>query len=172
MRMVRWGLAAMGLAFLQMSAIAGPRQTLHFVQAPHILVWQNGILMGEGDEIQLTGAPAGAPEMIVGGGALVPVRSLPPGAVQTLTLQIASNCGFVLEAADPAEARQVQVTVLGHGANASVRRAATHIRSTVVFEQTEKTAVRPGPVQTQAISIALTWSGVGPRALWLRTVPS
>ncbi|MEL7040516.1 MAG: hypothetical protein AAGL90_03280 [Pseudomonadota bacterium] len=168
MRTVRWGLAATGLAFLQMPAIAGPRQTVHFVQAPKILVWQNGILLGEGDESQLIGAP----EMIAGGGALLPVRSLTPGGVQTLTLQIASNCGFVLEAANPAEAQQVQVAVLGQGANASVRRAATPIRSTVVFEQTEKTAVRPGPVQSQAISIALTWSGVGPRALWLRTVPS
>lgn len=153
-------------------ASASNVQEVRFVQNEKVLVWQDGELAGQGSEVVLLNENLVADQAWIGAGQLEPVLVSTNTFSGSVTLQIASNTGFVLETLNPGEAAQILVQPIGENENAQLRSSPVASGSRILFQQTEKTAVRAGTAQSQTISLQVSWTGSTPPALQVRTTGS
>lgn len=153
-------------------ATASNVQEVRFVQSAKVLVWQDGDLAGQGSEVVLLNENPVAERAWFGAGQLEPVLASANPVSGSVTLQIASNSGFVLETVNPGTAAQIQVQAIGERENAQLRSAPLASGSSILFQQTEKTAFRAGTAQSQTISLRVSWTGPTPPALQVRTTGS
>ena len=160
---------AMLCAITTLCAFAGTVHDVRFQQTARVLVWQNGALIGDGQHIALF--ETGSVETI-GSGNLVPVGFDTPIAGQSARFEIASNAAFVLESANPAAAQSVRVRIVSVGDNAQARPLSNMEGSNVVFRQDEKTAVRRGQPESQALTLEITWTGPVQPELTVRALHS
>ena len=105
------------------SAVAGTVQTVRFAQTGKVLVWVDGVMVGQGAAVSL-GANEASINPIFGNGKLEPMSSMSADATHRIVFSVASNTGFVLETGTALKASEVSVRILAEGKNA---RAATRI---------------------------------------------
>lgn len=137
-------------AALAMNAAAGTVHEVRFSQSAQVLVWADGIKVGQGAEVSL-GTEPGQGTALIGAGTLDPVRDLS----DRMILEIASNTGFVIEAPHVEASDAISVRVINHGANAQVRQGQTEAGSSHLFEQIGRTAIKPGAPETQTLTLEL-----------------
>ncbi|MFN3213220.1 MAG: hypothetical protein ACE37M_08950 [Henriciella sp.] len=137
-------------AFAQ-NAAAGTVHEVRFSQSAQVLVWADGIKVGQGPAVALGAGPQQATSMI-GAGTLDPIQDLS----DRMILEIASNTGFVIEAPHADGSDAISVRVINQGANAQVRQGQIHAGSSRLFEQVGRTAIRPGAPRTQTLTLELT----------------
>ena len=119
-----------------------------------MLVWAEGDFVGQGPEVRI--APQLEPiKPRFGSGQLEPLSRLPFSSKATLTLHIASNTGFVIEARNPAAAKEISARVVEQGPNAQLKQTLVDPSSRLVFEQAARTAFRPGAAETQTLTLEL-----------------
>ena len=147
---------AMLTALAALSSAATPVHHVRFSQPSMILVWQDGALIGQGDEIALSGFGAVSPGDLLGSGTLMRAGE---AAVRTQTVTIASNARFEIRAQIPLEPDRVTVRVIHVGENAQAQIHAAGLSPQTVFQQSAKTASRPGDPLSQALTLEIEWSG-------------
>jgi len=150
-------------------ASASNVQEVRFVQSAKVLVWQDGELAGQGSEVALLNETPFADQAWIGAGQLEPALASADTFSGSVTLQIASNSGFVLETAYPCAAANIRVQPIGENENAQLRSIPVAFGSNVLFQQEEKTAIRAGTAQSQTISLQVSWTGPTSPALQVRT---
>lgn len=145
-------------------AEAGTVHRIKFTSAPVVHVWSNGAAAGSGSSVQLvTGAVS--IEQPFHTGILEPIPASASSVSGLFDLSIASNAGFVIEAS-PVNNTQVtgpiRVTVMAVGQNAALSaplgaqlqtRASDLDTSRVIFASAARTAINPGPVESQAVTL-------------------
>jgi len=147
---------------LMAASFAASANTIHqlrFTQPATVIVWQDGVLIGQGDRVAL---PEYAPNRcadVLGSGVLVPISGGSVGSEQRMRFRIASNSGFSIRAA---EAHAISISVISEGENATTDRRMPGETAGVIFQQSKKTAARPGPPESQALTLEATWTA-GPR---------
>lgn len=144
------------------SAAAGTVHKVRFAQSAKVLVWQDGTWIGQGHAIDLSRTAADLPAMYLGSGRLDPVETSTKDK-GSITLEIASNSGFVITAASSTPGTQITARLIGISPNASssarsMTETFLHSGEQTIFTQSQKTATRPGDVSTQTIRIELRWS--------------
>ena len=142
------------LAALSFSAGAGTVQTVRFAQTGKVLVWMDGVMIGQGSEVSLS--PSQIHESpIFGNGVLEPAQT----AGHRLIVKIASNTGFVLETRTPREIGEISVRVLEQGANAQALPRPPARGSAHIFVQTDRTAHSRGAPETQSLTLEIVSTG-------------
>ncbi|MEM7328582.1 MAG: hypothetical protein AAF437_07575 [Pseudomonadota bacterium] len=162
---IKAGLVMAALATLSASGFANTVQKVRFVQPAQVLVWQDGALIGQGESVNVNGAATLSPGPFLGSGQLDPLNVFTPNATGKLRLRIASNTSFFVATTDPQSATQIQARVIAVGANAKAAPQASDARRGIVYLQSEKTALRRGAPDSQAIEIELSWTGAAPHDL-------
>lgn len=154
-------------------AKAGTIHKLKFQQTGVAVAWQDGDLIGKGDDFTLIqGESETSTAVYMGGGSLQAIPATFENR-QSLRFQIASNTGFRIETLSPVDPGAVRVRVTNAGSNARYKMAPgwegqRRGAGTVIFAQRGKTAEKPGSPISQAIEVELSWSGDLP-SLVLRT---
>ena len=146
--MLRIGAFLVISSALAVSAAAGTVHEVRFSQSAQVLVWADGIKIGQGSEVSLGAGPQQGAALI-GAGTLDPVQDLS----DRMILEIASNTGFVIEAPYAEASDAISVRVINQGANAQVRRGQTEAGSPRLFEQIGRTAIKPGAPETQTLTL-------------------
>jgi len=119
-------------------------------------------MIARGDQVQLSGLSHAVTERLPGAGTLDPLTD-ELGARKVIS--IASNSGFSLRSNDGAE--QFSVRVLSAGENAQAQGFSERTDPRVIYQQTSKTAIRPGAPESQSIELEISWSGAGTPDLFL-----
>ena len=163
--LIRAGLILAALAAMSASGFAKTVHQVRFVQSAQVVVWQDDLLIGQGPTVHVLDQSPMPAQTLPGSGRLETHSLNAAESKGQIRLRVASNAGFTIEVADPKIAAQMRAEVLTIGANASAVAGQTHYASGVVFEQLEKTALRRGSPETQAIELELTWSGAAPSDL-------
>lgn len=159
MGLMRLSLLMLALASFAQMATAGTVHQVRFAQTGHVMVWQDDALVGQGAQVSLNATNAVPASSLIGSGHLQPVQASFATGAQSTVLALASNTGFVISLADPAYASRVEIMPVDIGANATLRSRAVSGADVVLFEQTGKTAIRPGDPRSQAIQLEVLWSG-------------
>lgn len=142
------------LAALSFSAVAGTVQTVRFTQTGKVLVWMDGVMIGQGSEVSLS--PSQIHESpIFGNGVLEPAQT----AGQRLIVKIASNTGFVLETETPREIGEISVRVIEEGINARALTRPPTSGSDYIFVQMDRTAHSRGAPETQTLTLEVISTG-------------
>ena len=142
------------LASLSLNAAAGTVQTVRFAQTGKVLVWMDGVMIGQGSEVSLN--PSQADEgPIFGNGVLEPAQT----AGHRLIVKIASNTGFVLETETPRETGEISVRVIEEGANARALTRPPTSGSDHIFVQMDRTAHSRGAPETQTLTLEVISTG-------------
>lgn len=143
---------SMILMSLCSSAGAGTVQTVRFTQTGKVLVWVDGVMIGQGAAVSL-GTGNTSAEPVLGGGKLEQAGPFSTNASHRLVFSVASNTGFVLETETPLAMEDVSVRVLATGENAQAltRIPANGLRQ--IFEQTDRTAQGSGAPITQSLTL-------------------
>ncbi|MEO1538639.1 MAG: hypothetical protein AAFR73_13015 [Pseudomonadota bacterium] len=153
---------AMLLALSALSCAASPVHHVRFAQPAMILVWQDEALIGQGDDIALTGISNRPQASLLGSGSLI-------GATDTLgrvqRIKIASNTRFEIHAAGRVAQDLVSVRLINVGENAKARISGSGFEPHILFRQSDKTAYRPGTPLSQALTLEIEWSGPAPPIL-------
>lgn len=140
---------------LGLSAAADTVHHVRFSQTAKVLVWAEGDFIGQGPEVRIT--PQLDPvKPHFGSGRLEALNTMIDSAEGVLTLQIASNTGFVIEARTPKVANSISARVIQQGPNAQLHQNLVDPSSGLIFEQTTRTASRPGAATTQTLTLELT----------------
>lgn len=155
---------AMLLALSALSCAASPMHHVRFAQPALILVWQDGALIGQGDEIALTGISNHPQTKLIGSGTLIGAAET---VGQTQRVMIASNTRFEIRAEGGSERDPVTVRLIGVGENAQARVSSSDFGPQILFQQSEKTAHRPGAAISQALTFEIEWSGPATPALYV-----
>lgn len=119
-----------------------------------MLVWAEGNFLGQGPEVRIA-TQLDPIEPPLGSGQLDPLDTTSRAAEDVLTLQIASNTGFVIETRNPAVTSSISARVIAQGPNAQLRQKLLDPGSGLIFEQTARTAARPGAAETQTLTLEL-----------------
>ena len=161
----KMALISAALAMSTWVALADTVHQIRFANPARVLVWQDGAPAGQGANVEVL--PARAPFSMTpfGSGTLIRVASMPSPQDGRTTLRIASNCGFVIQTSDSDSAAQVRTRFLKRGPNAQFQPSERPSDATVVFLQTEKTAIRRGTPESQSIELEVTWQGAIPPTL-------
>ena len=150
-----------------LQAGASVSHTLKFSQGPVILVWQEGHLVGQGEEIALTETAALPVEDTIGGGILIPVvasQNMQPGKTVERFF-VASNTGLRIKLADTPASGTVTLRLISKGSAAQFNGP---VERQVDFSQTantelllirDKTAARRGEALEQALEFEIERSG-------------
>lgn len=152
-----------GLFFIAISVIcgltaqAGAVHNVRFAQAATVMVWQDGKAIGQGAEVVIAvdGFIATAP--FAGSGQLVSISDLNASAERQVRVKIASNSGFAIRAENPVYADQFAVEMVGVGINADPALRSSERLPGVIFQQSVKTAQRPGAPESQALELVIHW---------------
>lgn len=150
-------------------ASASTTHDVRFAQPAKVLVWQSGVLIGQGPEISVFGGQTAAIRPQIGSGLLVSTGSEGAAVRQHLKLSVASNIGFTIEADSAEVAARTSVRVVNRGPNAQDLSRPASLTTGQVFRQIEKTAQRPGTPDSQALELEITWTGSVRPALRIRT---
>lgn len=137
-----------------LGAAADTVHHVRFSQTAKVLVWAEGNFLGQGPEVRIA-TQLDPIEPPLGSGQLDPLDTTTHAAEDVLTLQIASNTGFVIETRDPAVANSISARVIAQGPNAQLRQNLLDPGSGLIFEQTARTAARPGAADTQTLTLEL-----------------
>lgn len=156
-------------AMSSLSALAGTVHEVHFAQTARVLVWQNSVLLGDGDRVPLLKTEAAD---TFGSGVLTPIGLESTNSAQTARFEIASNSAFVLETLNADVAHSIRVRLIGSGVNAQARPIPVTTGSGVLFMQSEKTAIQRGTPESQALTLEITWTSPEMPDLWVRAVSS
>ena len=159
---IRAGLLLAALAAMSARGSAYTVDELRFVQAAQVVVWQDEQLIGRGDSIQVIGDHLEIERPVLGSGRLETVGLESSALAGRMHLKIASNSGFTIQVANPEVAANMATHIVAVGPNARAVSKPIDLRSGVVFEQVERTAIRRGAPRTQAIELELSWSGAAP----------
>lgn len=162
---IRAGLILATLSAMSASGFANTVHQVRFVQSAQVVVWQDDLLIGQGASVRVLDRGAMPAHTLPGSGRLETLSHNATGSEGQMRLRVASNAGFTIEVADPKIATQMRAEIQNIGANASAVAGQTNYASGVVFEQLEKTALRRGSHETQAIELELTWTGAAPSDL-------
>ncbi|NQY38517.1 MAG: hypothetical protein HRT80_00310 [Henriciella sp.] len=149
---------SMILMSLCWTAVAGTVQKVRFAQTGKVLVWVDGVMVGQGAAVSL-GASETSIDPIFGNGMLEPIGATSAEGVHRIVFSVASNTGFVLETGTALKADEVSVRILAEGENA---RAVTRIPgdgSRRIFEQTDRTARGRGAPITQSLTLEVISTG-------------
>lgn len=146
---------------------------LKFTQGPIVMVWHDGRLIQSGQVIELH-APQPAPEAQPLAGTLLAASGVFPetGSATSITFKVASNAAFEIWARshDPVQGGggALKLSMGTVGPNARHIQADRNILATLpasalsrpvrVFVLPQRTALRPGAPETQAIEMTLDWS--------------
>ena len=153
-------------------ASASTMHEIRFVQTAHILVWQDGGLIGQGPEISVFDTETASIRPIAGSGLLVSATPASNVTQPGLRLSIASNSGFTVETDTLDMANRLTVRLVGQGPNARTATRPVTPASGVVFQQIQKTAHRRGAPESQALDLEITWTGPVRPALRIRATGS
>ncbi|MEL7109057.1 MAG: hypothetical protein AAGJ68_10485 [Pseudomonadota bacterium] len=156
---MRGVLALMGLLAVSFAASASTVHKVRFSQPAAVLVWQDDILVGQGDRIVLREEPSLEDLDTPGSGELVPISAGIVPAEQRILFRVASNTGFAVRVANSSEAARVSLNVMAIGENAAVVGSDLNPTGDFVFHQTTKTAARSGSPVSQSIALEVTWAG-------------
>lgn len=169
--MLRPTLLLIMLTLISLNAAADTMHKVRFTQTAKVLVWLNGTMAGQGAKVAIT--PSSEPTApVFGSGELAPTVSEPGVHGQSMTLSVASNTSFVIEARDPYVAEQISVRVIDQGANAQLLETTDSPNRSLIFEHSDKTAMRSGAPKSQAITLELSWAGGAPGDLVVRALAS
>ncbi|MEM1390097.1 MAG: hypothetical protein AAGG45_03370 [Pseudomonadota bacterium] len=150
-----------------LQAGASVSHTLKFSQGPVILVWQDGQLVGQGEEIALTETAALPVETTMGGGILIPVLATPQALFGKTVerFSVASNTAVRIKFASPPAGGTVILRLISTG---SAARFNGPFERQIDFSQSasadlllirDKTAARRGEAQEQALEFEIERSG-------------
>ena len=145
------------LIWVYSTSAAGTVQTVRFAQTGKILVWVDGVMVGQGAEVSL-GKGERSVEPIFGNGRLEPTESSPI-ASHRIVFSVASNTGFVLETDAPFETGEVSVRILETGENAQALARTPADRSRRIFEQADRTAIGRGAPLSQSLTLEVISNG-------------
>jgi len=129
-------------------------------------------MMGEGPEVSVREGETVAMRSFAGSGVLVSSTTERASQQQRMRLNIASNSGFTIETDNPDVAAHTFVRVVSRGLNAQNAAHDTSPASGFVFQQIQRTAVRPGTPLSQALELEITWTGSVRPALKIRATGS
>lgn len=146
------------LTSLSATAAAGTVQNVRFAQTGKVLVWIDGEMIGQGAEVSLSNGNAVA-KPFFGNGTLEPSQASSGEARHRLIVKIASNTGFTLETNTPRDQGEISVRVIEQGQNAQVLTRYPASGSLNIFEQSDRTARRPGTAETQALTLEVISTG-------------
>ena len=153
------------------TATAGTVQTVRFAQTGKVLVWVDGVIIGQGAEVSL-GTTHTSVEPIFGNGTLVPASSISADGPHRIVLSVASNTGFVLETGTTLKSEEISVRILAEGENA---RAVTRIPSEGsrrIFEQLDRTAHGRGAPISQSLTLEVISTGGALEGLTIKATES
>ncbi|MEM7493701.1 MAG: hypothetical protein AAF296_09985 [Pseudomonadota bacterium] len=150
-----------------LQAGASVSHTLKFSQGPVILVWQDGQLVGQGEEITLTETAALPVEDTIGGGVLIPVFASPQMQSGNIVerFSVASNTAVRIKFVRPPAGGTVKLRLISKGGaaqfNGPVERQIDFSQSanTELLLIRDKTAARRGEAQEQALEFEIERSG-------------
>lgn len=140
-----------------LAAQAGTVQNVRFAQAATVMVWQDGQAIGHGAEVVMTAGGFTAASPFPGSGQLVSASDLNASDERQMRVKIASNSGFVIRAENPVHADQFVIELVGVGINAYPALRSSERLPGVIFQQSEKTAQRPGEPESQALELVIRW---------------
>ncbi|GAB5456063.1 MAG: hypothetical protein Hens2KO_22920 [Henriciella sp.] len=146
------------LTSLCATAAAGTVQNVRFAQTGKVLVWMDGEMIGQGAKVSLNNGNAVA-KPFFGNGTLEPSQASSADVRHRLIVKIASNTGFTLETDTPREQGEISVRVVEQGQNAQVLTRHPARGSLSIFEQSDRTARRPGTAETQALTLEVISTG-------------
>ena len=164
----RAALSILSAAVFSFIASASTTHEIRFVQSAAILVWQDSALIGQGSEVSIFEDEVGAFRPHAGSGILISAVPERASTQQRLTLNIASNSGFTIETSDAEAAARISVRVVSRGLNAQESPRPVSPATGLVFRQMQKTAMRPGAPESQALELEITWTGSVRPALQIR----
>ena len=151
--------------------------TIKFSSAPVVHVWADGIAAGAGQSVNL-GVDAVPQELPFYTGTLEPIPASASFGMDPLHLSVASNAGFVIEAelvGSGLPSGVITVSLVDIGENASAdgapvmqvqTTASDLMTSSAIFAISKRTAVKPGSVETQTITLRI--ESPAPLALTVR----
>lgn len=140
-------------------ALNSAASTVHYVrfsQPALLMVWEDGTFLGQGEQVDLTGFGAIESPALMGSGDLLQSRDT---VGQSKTIMIASNTGFAIRTSNAAADQAVSVQIIAIGENAQASESQTIGDTATVFELSDRTALRSGAPETQAITLEIEWTG-------------
>ncbi|MEO1321794.1 MAG: hypothetical protein AAFV59_02180 [Pseudomonadota bacterium] len=153
----------MGLLAVSFAASASTINKVRFSQPATVLVWQDDVLVGQGDRIVLREELSLEDIDTPGSGVLVPISAGIVPAEQRILFRVASNTGFAVRVVNSSEAARVSLNVMAIGESAALVGSDLNPTGDLVFHQTTKTAARSGSPVSQSITFEATWhSGPAP----------
>ena len=148
-----------GLLAASFAASASTVHKVRFAQPATVLVWQDDVLVGQGDRIVLREELSLEDIDTPGSGVLASLSAGVVSAEQRVSFRVASNTGFAVRVVDSAQTVDVLVNVIASGENAAVVGSDLNPTDDLVFHQTTKTATRSGSPISQSIAFEATWGG-------------
>ena len=143
-------------AICALSSAASTVHHVRFAQPAMLMVWEDGVLIGQGQQIDLTGLGAVDRPSLLGSGELIQSNET---IGQSKIISIASNAGFEIRTSNTMPDQGVSVSVRAIGENAQARANAIESDRESVFTLTERTAARPGAPESQSITLEIEWTG-------------
>ena len=146
------------LGLMSLTAAASTVHELRFSQPAKVLVWQSGEFIGQGPEVSVLASLDTAPPDLLGSGELLFSVNQETNVARKVEFSVASNSGFLIKSDDPRFADDVQVRIVGVGANAASAVTLADRGAGVIYHQASKTAYRPGGPETQALRFEVSWT--------------
>lgn len=138
-----------------LSSAANVVHTVRFAQPEVLIAWDEEVLIGQGETVQISGAAEAVEMDFPGSGSLTSAAS---DIEQSRTIRIASNTGFILRAPNATSVEHVSVRAVDAGPNAAIL-SSPPADSEILFRQSARTAQRPGSPESQAITLEISWRG-------------
>lgn len=148
-----------------LSSAANVTHHVRFAQPDMVMVWHADSLIGSGDTIRIAGVGLPDEAELPGSGVLISSAS---DARTSKTIRVASNTGFFLRSVESLPAGSVAIRVIEAGPNAQIQ-SRPPADSRILFQQSTRTAKRPGTPLSQAITLEISWRGNAEPGLVLST---